>query len=159
MGKINKTNVSDNLVKGLGINVVTEPIPSEYNNSVQPIYDVSNEPITIVKGGSGTGSSVSVYTAPSDVDTYILGLTLSVAKDNLCDLATGRVNINLTVGGATISALGISTFTLTAQSLNNSISFPHPGIRIDRGSNVTLSRGTTTAGTCSLTGNIFGYNK
>ena len=103
----------------------------------------------------GTTGSLTAFTARSDQDTYITGITVVMAKDATCDTADGNIRIVITCGGATLILCYIPIITLTAALYQFSIPFPNP-LKMDRGTSLTFE-GTFTAGKLQRCVTVTGY--
>jgi len=130
------------------------------DNEVEGTYAVVPvTPITeLVTHNSNTASgNITLHTTSDKKDTYVTGVLLSFVKDATCDIPTGTININSTIAGKARRLADIAVLTLTAQSNQIFVTLPFP-IRLDRNVAVNIS-GTFTAGTCSRTGILFGYEE
>jgi len=67
---------------------------------------------------------------------YLRSLSLTLAKDATCDVATGLFSITSTIEGVSKSLGSIAMLTLTAQSETQQFVY-NPPIRIDKGASVT----------------------
>jgi len=91
-----------------------------------------------------SSGSTTIYTCPTNQDTYLKEVVFSLIKNAACDGATGSVSFLVVVNGATLPFY-IPTITLTAQETSIKYRFPN-GLKLDRGSIMSLSNNTFTAG-------------
>jgi len=130
------------------------------DNEVEGTYAVVplTPTVNIVRHNSSSSSgNISLYTTPTDKDFYLTGILLSIVKDATCDVATGTININTVINGATRRVADIAVLTTTAQSQSVVVSFPFP-LKVDRNVAFTIS-GTFTVGNMSRTGVLQGYTE
>lgn len=123
-------------------------------NKPVPVIEVDKPIITIVKPGSTVNSTTStIYTTPSDKDFYLTGVNLTMIKDSTATATL--MGVNVLIDATTVSILRIRGLTLTAdkQTVSSNFSFP---IKIDRGTNITLTSDTADANV-SLSCVIFGF--
>jgi len=136
---------------------VTEQVNIVDNSKVIPIVDVTpwnNKICDIIKFGVATNStSTTIYTTPTNQDFYLVSATLSTIKD--ATSTSTNSGLNVVINGANSALLSISSLTLTAQSETVSVSLSTP-IKVDRGSNITVTNGTNVANATSR-GNIAGF--
>lgn len=113
--------------------------------------------INIARGSTGavSGALTAVYTTPTDRDFYLTGVTMSFAKDAVCDVASAVMTLSIRIDGAPAQIAQLPMLTLTAQSGVVSVSFPIP-IRVDRGFAINTNTQTFTVGllqrACTITG-------
>lgn len=109
-------------------------------------------------GNSDTTGAIVLYTTPSDKDFYLTSAHLAYSKNSACDIATGYINIQITIGGVTQVVLASSILTLTAERDTATITFSTP-IKCDRSTSISLSASSTTftVGAISRIGSITGY--
>jgi len=103
-------------------------------------------------------SSVLLYSVGSREEFFITSASLSLVKNDTCDLASGTWGITVQpYGEATAKVfLNISLLTLTAQNQTVSISFPSP-LRVARSTDIRISACSHTAGSCVRSASIIGY--
>lgn len=139
----------------------TENIPSQLADKVVPVMEVNPMLLrrcNIVKGNVRTSTGVvTIYTTPTNKDFYLTSVCFGVSKDAVCNVATGLLNISISVEGTTAYTHLCNTpvITLTASSSIVSQSFPVP-IKLDRNTTVSMAS-TFGAGVLVLAGNIAGY--
>lgn len=156
MAQINKVEVVDIAKNKLGLQPGIDPLPNQSSNFVQPVISMDVPYCEIARGGSTSSTTTTVYTTDANKDFYLTGAVLSLTKDAICDIANGKVQMNVTIGGATQNVLALSVLTLTAQDKSVGLSFSPP-IKIDRNQAITITRASTTAGTIILAGVVTGY--
>lgn len=110
----------------------------------------------IVRDVNSTSTgSITAYITPADKDFYLTSLCLSYSKNVTCDVATGRVPINVLVEGASRAVCAIACLTLTAESNVIFVEFKRP-IKVDRNTSITCGA-TFTAGAMSRSIQLTGY--
>lgn len=122
--------------------------PNRIVQNIQPVLEMSQKYSTFhAKSSSSTsGTSMTIFTAPTDRDVYLTSASYSFMKDATCDTATASdCGLSASLNGNVISLIADSIITLTAQKTNITVSFPHP-IKIDRGTAVLCATGTFTVG-------------
>lgn len=110
---------------------------------------------TLTKVNTGGATVVAVSTSK---DTYITGFSLSFSKNATCDVATGAVSLAFTIDGQT-QTHGTLAITTLVEELNSVYVQLYPAMRIDRGSNISLSTNSFTAGAMSRTATVYGYTE
>jgi hypothetical protein len=141
-----------------GARMPLQDTPSELGKTCVPVMDMTprfHRISNIVRGGSTTGTNLTIYTVPTTKEFYLCGAMLSVIKDVLAVSATTRML--LTVDGVSYRLIEIPGITLTPQDRSISISIVPP-IKVDFGSTISITNSSATANILS-TGNIFGYEK
>lgn len=137
--RILNTKSSDTLPSTM--NILTPVIPiTRYCNIVR-----RQEAINVL--------TATIYTTPTDKDFYLTAATLSFIKDATSTSLSSTIRV--VIEGITWQILSLAQLTLTAQSGNQSISFPFP-IKIDRGTNITVQNNTNVANVATY-GTIMGY--
>lgn len=121
---------------------------------IQPVKEILPR-LNFVNNTQATSTGTLSLGVPSTGDFYLYGLSYSLVKDAVCDQATGRININVTVDGTTRTLWGYPIITLTAQSINVVLRFDYP-LRLDRSSTISQSS-TYTVGVQSRTMEIQAY--
>ena len=136
------------------------------NNLSDEVGDlVPTIPITpicrVVKTNSSTasGSSITVYTTPSDKDFYLTGLVFTYQKDATCDCADGtHAAIQTTIEGLAIQLIRSTLITLSADSRTFVNHFTTP-VKIDRGVTIIITVNTFTVGKFVRSATIYGYTQ
>lgn len=148
------TNIKTDLILKEGADI----LPKQVIPSIQPVYEVNKKYVGILRNLTRSATaSATIYATPSDRDFFLCGFSNSVIKDATCDDATGVTSqIELTIGGVTRVIGAIPGIVTTASSQTIMIDFNKP-IKIDRGTNITLSGGTYTAGLKVRSVVIWGY--
>jgi uncharacterized membrane protein len=113
-----------------------------YHNNVQPVVDVDKPFVNIVKFQTCSASTATLYTTPEDKDFYLTAAFISANS-------TGQKKITITVNGEAVDILVSYT-----SACNPDINFSPP-IKIDRGTNITMTQIAAT----STYASIFGYTK
>lgn len=120
---------------------------------ILPIVPIENYANVVRSASLVNGTSVTIFTTPSDKDFYLDSAQLSVVKDATSDSLLSTISV--TVQGVARQILILRGLTLTAQSAQSAISFPKP-ILIDRGTAITATNNTATAN-ISASGCITGH--
>lgn len=124
--------------------------------AVIPIKPICRIVRFAVRSTSGSGT---VYATPTDKDFYLIGCSLSVQRDAACDApSSDGARVGIVIDSVTQGLIPISCATLTAFSAEQNITFPFP-IKIDRGTNITITGMTFTVGTCVRSVSIIGYTE
>lgn len=156
MAYIDNSETKKELDEAIRGNAQTNLSPSNVAGQVIPVININpkhSRRCNITRATSATGSSGTIYTAPTDKDFFIVACSLSVCKD--VTATSTNSDINVTIDGATNPILSIAGLTLTAQSESVSLCFNSP-IKIDRGTSVTISN-TTNVANIRTRGTITGY--
>jgi len=160
MARINRSDVIQKAVNDLGISTSGEKIPNETLDKVQCTFNLNRQFSNFVATNNTTSSGTLTVTMPTidaRSEIYITNIIASFAKDASCDVATGRIGINVTPNEAGIAKeiVGFSTITLTADSQNISIPLPYP-LKLKANTNVTFGI-TFAAGLCSRFVSVVGF--
>lgn len=130
---------------------IAEGFPTQLANQVLPIVECNPlmlpKKVLFASNGQSISGTLGILTPSSSRDTYLTGITLSIAKDASCDIATGAVRVIGTIGGVSVSLLGISCITLTAQNSTVTVQFTEP-VKVDRSALISYNT-TFTAGVCA----------
>jgi len=130
--------------------------PTEVLPYITPTIElIPKANITSTVSRTATGSS-TIYTTPSDKDFYLTNINLGMIKDVACDVATGTVTVTAVIDGVSKSILGLPVISLTAQQINDNIDLQRVPLKIDRGTNISMSS-TYTVGVMVRTCTINGY--
>lgn len=144
------TQVQQEIRDALKLNLNVERIPN-----VVPVIEVGTKivknPILKYKVRSTSGAD-TVYTTPTNQDVYLNYINFNFIKDATCDVADGELSVSIVQDGET-KYFYLSVLTLTAQTGNLSIPFPK-GIKLDRGSNISIGGNTFTVGKLRRSCNI-----
>lgn len=152
-------DVANNLIDGLKLNTASDTIPKFVAAVIQPVFEVKRRIANIVRTSNATTTAtVTIFTTPSDRDFYLTGISFNIIKDATCDLATGRINISVTVEGTGQTALSLGTITLTAQNISEAVTL-NPPLKLDRNTAVAISSASFTVGVLNRTASIVGYNE
>jgi hypothetical protein len=121
-----------------------------------PVATIAISPkVDIVRAGTATGTSTTIYTTPTDKDFYLTGIQLAMIKD--ATSTSTSTNIDCQINGTTAVLINIPSFTLTAQTLSENIQYIFP-IKVDRGTALRVRNSTGTANITSI-GTIYGYTE
>jgi hypothetical protein len=156
--KIYNSNLTKELIEGARLQQNQSGIPSEIAEKVIPVMEVNPKLLRITNysgliNGTATGNITAVTSATKE--TYITDLVISVIKDVVCDVTTGRIQLAAVINGQSINLASIAVIALTAQNINLSISLVNP-LKVDLGSTITFT-GAFTAGVMSRSVVILGY--
>jgi len=129
---------------------------NEVADFIQPVKEITPR-INICRNLTSTNSTGgTIYSVPSDKDFYLISASVSVIKD--VTSTSGYTRILATIDGVSQILLSIVGLSLTVQNDVVSIYFGPQGIKIDRGTNITLANNTNVA---NITGQacIHGYTQ
>lgn len=104
---------------------------------------------------NASSAGLTLFTAPVDRDFVIVGYEISLIKDATCDMADTSINIACKSDGISQSLMYLPAITLTAQ--NVVVNMTGLNFKWDKGTALTISPGTFTAGKRRVSGTIFGY--
>jgi len=138
-------------------NTKGEHLSDDVIPTIQPVIQVAPVARIVRNGNTSATGSLTPYTTPTDKDFYLTAIGLSYSKNVTCDVATGNVQLNITVDGASVAVIALAMQTLTAQDGTAYISFPIP-IKVDRGTAITGTN-SYTAGAMRRTGVVVGYTE
>jgi len=149
MAKVSRSEYIDTAVRDLRLNPAVDTIPTDTADKIQLTYELK-PPTLLVATALGTNSSAtSIMTTPAAADIFITSAQMAVTKD--VSATSTFFNVSVTQGGALKSIIRINTTTLTIQDLNASVSFPLPGIKVDRNTAINLTASSSTANfTCNV---------
>lgn len=149
------SRIKNYFVDVLGLNPIQDHIPDSVMPSIQPVVEADKKVCNIVRGTTGTGTTATIYTTPSDQDFYLTSATLSWSKDATATAVS--CNISATISNTTQVIINLAGLTLTAEQNSNTIVLDPP-IKIDRNTAITLNNGTNVANIRSA-GTIIGYTE
>lgn len=139
MATIFQSEVIKRAIDDLKLAPAREKIPSEIADKVLLTYDLKKKYSDLIFTGTSSASgNVSVMAADNDYETYITAAHFSFAKDVTCDVASGRIGLNIIVNGANKDLCSLPVITLTAQTGTCVISMPYP-LKIDRNTAITTN--------------------
>lgn len=154
---IDNTQTKKEIEDAIRGNSVSNLAPTKVSDTVQlvlPINPKDYRRVNIVKTGLATNAtSATIYTTPTDKDFFLTSLALSIIKD--VTSTSLRTDIAVVIDGAAQNLLSICSLTLTAQAQNIAQSY-HAPIKIDRGTNITVSN-TTNVANITARANLTGY--
>lgn len=122
---------------------------------ITPVVEIDSPVNFVWSGAPATTGTLTIFTTPSEKDTYITEAQLSFSKNAACDIATGHITIQAVLSGVTKDILRTAVLTLTAERDSVTASFDPP-IKVDRARNVQVT-GSFTAGACIRTAVVMGY--
>lgn len=131
-------------------------LTDEVSPIIQPVVDLGMNVQSVVRGtvtGTATGG-INVIQLPSDRDFYLTYGNISFDSNATCD--NTFLYMNIRVNGQDVPILIIRKLTTTAKSESISANFGERGIKIDRGTAITVYT-TFTVGACNYGGAIAGY--
>lgn len=160
MARINRSDIIQKAVNDLGISQSGEKIPNETLDKVQLTYNLNRAFSNFVTATSGTTTGTQTITLPTvsvGADTYITSICFTMIKDATCDVASGRLPININPDASNVASniLAVPCLTLTAQSETVMATFPYP-IKVRNGSNITQAA-TFTAGAMARSIQVAGF--
>lgn len=129
-------------------------LPAFVDDKITPIVEIIPDSELIASGVGGATGTLSI-TPIANKDIKLAGLIASFTKNAACDVATGSLNIQVTIDGTTRIIARLAVLTLTAERDTLSISFV-PALRIDRNTNIDFT-GSFTAGSMARAISAFGY--
>jgi hypothetical protein len=140
MAQIYNTELTKELIAGGGIQTSRDNVPNQLADKVVPVMEVNPRMLRtcniVTSNITATTGNVTIFTAPTDRDSYINSAYLSMAKDVTCDGTS--ISLTAIIQGITVNLLSIRGITLTALNQTLSISYPAP-IKIDKGSLVLMT--------------------
>jgi hypothetical protein len=117
------------------------------------VHPMHNRVADVVISGTGSATSNTIYTTPTDQDFYLCGACLSLIKD--VTSTSTLTQLKVSSGGLLRTLLHFIGFTLTVQADSIACNF-NPPIKVDRGTAITLNHGTAAA-TISGAASVWGY--
>lgn len=130
-------------------------VGAEVSPIIAPTIELRKQIDIAREADANDATSATIFTTPAAKDFYLTSAVLSVAKGALNNASSA--NISITIQGFVQNILRMALTAATAgQGLNMQISFPYPGIKCDRGTNVTVGASEATA-TIKSAGSITGY--
>jgi len=156
MAQVNNSEILQGIRNAAKLQLGKDITPNQLAPAVHASIEVNPQ---IVKPGiiAGNGfvnqTSVTVYTTPIDQDFYLTSACIAFIKD--ASATSLSCYFTATINGATVAFLRCPGITLTAQSGQNSMVFPHP-VKIDRGTNIGVNSSTNVAN-ISCYGAITGF--
>jgi hypothetical protein len=159
MVTIYNSDVSKELREGTKAQTARDVLPSQLAEKVVPVMEVNPKLLKtaniVLSNSRNTTGSLSITLPAVGRKTYISSLTINVIQNATCDIATGFIFVNGTFQGTTATFAALPVITLTALTIEKTISFPTP-IELDEGTSITLG-GTFTAGICLRSISITAY--
>lgn len=146
--KIYNSDLTKELIDGAKLQQQQGQIPQEIADKVIPVMEVNPKMLwcinKCVSGSLLDGASATLYTCPTDKDTYFVGGLITTAKDvNSTSLFT---RITIVPRGSTVAASILITRyePLTAGQFSMAREFKFP-ILLERGSAILLTHSTAIA--------------
>jgi len=152
MATVRNSDAIQNLRTAAAIQVGSEPIPNILSNTVVPILDISPKTNRTIIAKSLAANGTFFTTLAKGVDVYIVAASISFDKA-VGDTGSIAQIVGTSNGNAT-SLLRASVITLTAERGDNSITIPHAGLKLDKGTSCTLA---VTGTFSNVTGTIYYY--
>jgi len=155
MAKIYNSECTKGLAQNAGIQQNVDKVPNELAEKIVPVFETNPELLRkgFVRHATLTADA-TLYTTPTNQDFYLTNIVLSNTKDAASDCS--GVHISATINGANVRLCQITGITLTAGSMNISRTFKEP-IKIDRGTNITVSHLTGAGAVLATYASIAGY--
>jgi hypothetical protein len=143
MATIYNSDLSKEIIDGAKLQTSRDLMPTELGKEVIAVMEVNprlTKPARICKSAVLTNAtSATLYTTPTNQDLYITSCSIGFTKD--ATATTTELSIKCFIDGANPRILATGLITLTAQTGNLSIPFPHP-IKVDRNTAVTIAAST-----------------
>lgn len=158
MTQVHNSEVLQELRDAAKLQLGKDKIPDFLSSGIMPTIELNPKIVKIAQirsNQSTISGTLAVYTTSSTKDTYLIGASLSVAKDAACDTATGRYALQTTINGRTIDIVSVAFVTLQALDGQQTALFPHP-VKIDRGAAINIT-GTFAAGILSRSAQVYFY--
>jgi len=155
MVDIQSKEVIDKISDELKVQPAME-IPRALAKDIQLVYEVNPTPlIQTISSTVSDGTAITIFTTSAVKDTFMVGLSLSVAKDVLATSLFSRITARPFGQAANLEFIRIRYEPVTVGDFIESLSFPHP-IKLARGSPISLTN-STAVGSIDTTGIIFFY--
>jgi len=137
----------------LGLQAGNDKIPTELNDKIMPVVDITPKITTIVRAADNavTGGIVA-YTTPSDKDFFLTYLHFGYTKDVAA--TSGAIYVRFYTDGA-IRYITLTAQSTTAETRFSDITFPYP-IKIDKNTAIDMI-GAFGAGAMTKYMTIGGY--
>lgn len=157
MATIYNSELSKELLEGAKIQVHRDSVPTQLAEKVVPVMEVNPKllrRVNVLKRNSAVNStSATILAVAADRDFYLTSAFLSVIKDATSTSVSS--NITATIDGVSSNLLSIAELTLTAQSSQSNMAYTPP-IKIDSGTNISVTNSTNVANITAIAG-ITGY--
>lgn len=152
MVDIQSKEVIDKIAEDLKVQPALQ-IPRELAKAIQLVYNVNPERMIRIKGNTASdATSAAIHTTSATKDTFLVGLSLTIAKSALAtSLSSGIIITPFGEASATVELIRYEP--TTAGQFHTNIQFIKP-IKLNRGSTVTVTNTTATA-SIDTTGTIF----
>jgi hypothetical protein len=128
---------------------------SQVADVIQPVVQIEKT-INIGIEGHGTNANYNIYTTPTDEDFYLTNLDFSGSKD--VTSTTTRQIVYANVDGKAQNFAVFQGLTLTAETWSITKNFTGRGIKVDRGSTISVQADNYTAANiasgCSIQGRL-----
>lgn len=160
MATIYNSELSKEIIQGAKIELSRDNIPSQIAEKVVPVMEVNPKMLRRVNvmfdSNRTTSGTATFATLSSDKDFFLTGFSVCIAKDAVCDTATGTAGLTIPlVDGNNKYITSFSIITLTAQQFSESVEVKTP-IPCKRGGTITMA-GTFGAGVYIRSATIRGY--
>jgi len=150
---IQNSSTIKNIRSAAGLSL-SEGFPQDLRNDIQAVINVNpkdyHNSLMYSTQKTNTGAMTAFASGATDF-TYVYAVNLAVVKNALCDVATGSINITANIqdqGSVVIAAIPI--LTLNAENTIQSIRYDPP-LKLQKGSSITSSTNSFTAGAMSRT--------
>jgi hypothetical protein len=155
MATNNNSELTNELIESIKLQIGKEALISNVNNSIQPVVELNPKlfrKTNMVSNGTASNATTgALFTTKADRDTFITYITLSTIKDatNTSTYVTVLGYVNDTL----VRLCTIACLASTAQSSSITINFPIP-IQLQRNKTVSIeqSNGTSAITTHAVVG-------
>jgi len=166
MARINNQAVMQKLIDDLKLYPGADIIPTELAEKILPVFNVNEQDVnveikegitmktaSIVRSGSASNTSVTVYAVPATGDFYLTGLIVEAYSNNPGVAIAGNATLTVTVAGSaqSLAYVGLNT-PIGGGSEMCSLGLQNP-LLIDKSTNITLvSNAVNLSAKCSIIG-------
>jgi len=137
------------------LNIKSGDDNSDVADFIQPTLEITPKINLVKRAEASNSTSATIYTTPTDKDTYIVALMLTMIKDINATSVSSRIYAY--IDGVSSYLAEITGFVTTVQEKTIFLSFPIP-IKIDRGTALTVTN-TTNVANCKSSAIIYGYTR
>lgn len=131
-------------------------LSADVHPNIQPVVLLEPTMNIVRNAAANNATTATIYTTPTDKDFFLCSGSLSVIKDAT---ATSTLTaITAFVDGVAQNILTIAGITLTVQQQQNVFQITGRGLKIDRGTVITVTN-TTNVGNVSANACIQGYTE
>lgn len=155
--KIQSKEIIDKISEELKLQPALE-IPRELMDKIQLVYGINPEPkIQILSGSANDSATATIHTTSDVKDTFLVGITLTVAKSVLSTSIESAINCTTEEGDLERAILRLRYEPVTAGQFSESMTFPFP-IKLKRGTTITVTN-TTSIASIDASGSIQFFEK